>query len=500
MHMIVTFAALCGLLGMPPVLHGQETSGPPNIVLIYLDDLGFSDIGSYGRTYGNNLTETPHMDQLVKDGMKFTNAYAPAPLCSPSRAALLTGRSPARLHFEFVTKRETDFAEWEDEKWAEHWSDSELLPPPFTLNLPLEEVTIAEVLAVAGYQTAIVGKWHLNAHYQQYNGWSPVYGPRQQGFEYAMETFGAHSYAYRKKGGLGKFGDFKKGEYPRDELTDSAIDFIKQDHKRPFFLYVGHYFVHKPLDVKARWLVDKYKAKAGPDVSDQRILYAAVIETLDYYIGQLLEAIDARGLRENTMVILTSDNGGDPEFAFNRPFRGSKWNLYEGGIRVPLIVRWPGVVKEGSSTDVAVVQTDFMPTFREIAGLQGKPETELDGQSILPVLRGEPSGKFNSRSIVWHFPYSHPEGEAYKNARSDIGVEDEYISKTTPQSAIRKGRYKLIYFYNDSRFELYDLLEDPAEQSDISKQRPWDAQKMKKLLFDKLYDVDARFPRKKLKQ
>lgn len=498
MNISAILFAILFILNIPD-MYGQIASNkkvkPPNIVLVYVDDLGYSDISSYGRKYGNSLTETPQIDQLVKEGMKFTNAYSPAPLCSPSRAALLTGRSPARLNFEFVTKWEDDFHPWDDDAWINHWKGRKLLPPPFTLNLPLEEVTIAESLTEAGYETAISGKWHVASHYKRYKGWRPTHGPKQQGFDYTAETFGSHPYSYKNEEGLGNFGEYEQGEYPPDELTNRAINFINQDHDRPFFLYVSHYYVHGPIDTKAKWLVEKYKNKTGSDVSNQRIQYAAFVETLDHYVGQLLKAIDSQGLRQNTVVVLTSDNGGHPEFAFNRPFRGSKWNLYEGGIRIPLIVRWPGIVKKGTSIDVPVIQTDLMPTFRELAGLKGEPKNKLDGKSILPLLHGRSAKKLSNRSIVWHFPYSHPEGQAYKKAKTDIGVEDGYTSRTTPQSAIRKGRYKFIYFYNNGEFELYDLLEDPAEQNDLSKERPWVAKKMKDVLFDKLFKADARFPR-----
>lgn len=493
---IILLALLLPATGSQVSAQRSDNQKKPNIVLIYIDDMGFSDLNSYGEPYGNTLTETPHIDQLTEEGMKFTNAYSSAPLCTPARAALLTGRSPVRLNFEFVTKYEDDEYSWDDPEWENHWSGHRLLPPPFTLNLPLKEITIAEALNKGGYKTAISGKWHVATHYKHYKGWSPTHGPVQQGFDDAEETFGSHPYSYRIGEKLEDSEKLESGEYPSDELTDRAIKFIQQDHDQPFFLFVSHYYVHTPIENKAEWLIEKYREKAGPDVAEERIQYAAFVETLDFYVGQVLEAIDTKNIQDDTIVILTSDNGGHPEFAFNRPFRGSKWNLYEGGIRVPLIVRWPGIVNKGTSTDVPVIQTDFMPTFREIAGLEERPEKKIDGESIIPILRGESTNKFNERPIIWHFPYYHPEGESYNRAKAEIGVEDGYISRTTPQSAIRKGKYKFIYFYEEDRFELYDLSNDPAEQNNLSKKRPWDAQKMKEILFKKLYDADARFPRK----
>lgn len=494
---IITLFALVLLcydfsLGLTKSLGNQEK---PNIILIYIDDMGYADIANYGKPYGNTFFETPSMDQLVQEGMKFTDAYAPASMCSPARVALLTGRSAARLNFEFVTKYEDADYTWEDEEWISHWQGRELLPPPFTLNLPLEEITLAEALKEAGYTSGIVGKWHVAAHYQQYKGWSQTHGPKQQGFDYAAETFGAHPYGYRNEYGLGNFGEYEEGEFPEDELTNRAIEFIQKDHDQPFFLFVSHYYVHDPFDSRVEWLVNKYRQKAGPDVSEERIIYAAMMETLDHYVGQLLNAIDVAGLYDDTVVILTSDNGGHPEVSYHRPFRGSKWNLYEAGIRIPMIVRWPGVVEEGSVSDAPVSQIDFMPTFREIAGLKDEFERELDGLSIVPLLHGEDPDNYNNRNLIWHFPYYHPEGQAYEGAEAQIGIEDGYVSRTTPQSAIRRGEYKLIYFYEEDRYELYDLLEDPGEQQDLSKIRPWNTRIMKDKLFDELKNADARFPR-----
>jgi uncharacterized sulfatase len=467
----------------------------PNILLIYVDDMGYSDVGIYGRRYGNMLTETPNIDKLAAGGMMFLQAYAAAPLCSPSRAALLTGKSPARLNFEFVTKYEDDQYAWDDENWAAHWAGRKLLPPPFTLNLPLEEITIAEALGATGYTTGMAGKWHVAAHHKFYKDWSPTHGPAQQGFAYAKETFGAHPYSYRSTDGLGVFGEFKAGQYPDDSLTNEAISFIRQNHENPFFLFVSHYYVHYPVDTKAEWLIGKYRAKAGEGTTEARIKYAAFVDMADHYIGQLLDALDSADLAKNTLVIFTSDNGGHSEYAFTRPFRGSKCNLYEGGIRVPMIARWPGVVSEQSTTSVPVMQTDLMPTLLEIAGSEGVADGQLDGLSILPVFKDPETPKLDERIMYWHFPYYHPEGSRYEQARVEIGVEDQYISRSSPQSAIQRGDMKLIYFYEDERAELYDLSEDIAEQNNLAAERPDVLNSMKKELFFQLANVGARFPR-----
>ncbi|CAN5364925.1 sulfatase [soil metagenome] len=463
----------------------------PNILFIYVDDLGYSDLGCYGSRYGANFIETPNIDKLAKESMLFTEAYAAAPLCSPSRAALLTGKSPARLKFEFVTKYPSDDFQWDDDAWVAKFKEYPLVPPPYTLNLPLKEVTIPEMLKPFGYKTGIVGKWHVSAHNKVYNGWDHTYGPRQQGFDSAEETFGSWSEMPKNE---------KSGEFPSDDLTDKAISYIKAKHSSPFFLYVSHYFVHTPLNTALTWLVEKYKAKsekAGLAYSDKRIRYAAFVETLDHYVGDLVAAVDQAGLRNNTLIVFTSDNGGMPEVAFNRPFRGSKWNVYEGGLRVPMLMRYPGVIKENSRNNTPVIQTDFFPTFYELASGKKFMQKAIDGRSMIPLLTPGNSNGFENRALYWHFPYYHPEGNVDKIRNLPIGVEDEYISFTKPQSAIRKNKYKLIHFFEDDSVELYDLTKDVSEKVDLSKRYPEVAAKMKKDLSDYLSNVNARLPRRK---
>jgi arylsulfatase A-like enzyme len=481
------------------ILASDSTSNDkPNIILIFADDLGYSDVSCYGAEYGNTFTETPNLDRLASEGMKFTNAYASAPICSPSRAALLTGKSPARLRFEFVTKYEGETFSWDSASWKMKFEDRELTCPPYTTTLPLEEETIAERLKENGYTTGMVGKWHVAPHHKKYQGWSLTHGPDHQGFDWTAESFGAHTYGYSKND---KKKDYKKGEYPDDELTNKAIEFIGMEHQEPFFLFASHYFVHTPIDSRLDWLIDKYKKKSlksNEDVPERVIQYAAFVDRLDHYVGQLLDAIDEKGLAENTLVIFTSDNGGHPSFAFNRPFRGSKWNLYEGGVREPFIVRWPGVVEKGTICDAPVVQMDLLPTFTEICGNVNNPISEIDGISILPLFKGEVKHEIEDRTLVWHFPYYHPEGGEYDKAIDEIGIEDRAVSKTTPQSSIRKGNYKLIYFYDSNKVELYDLGKDIQERNDLSKSRPWDANKLESELFMYLNKVNARFPRRNI--
>jgi len=466
----------------------QETPDKPNILLIYVDDLGYGDLPNYPGSEGGSIVETPNINLLIKSGMSFTNAYSSAPLCSPARAALLTGKSPARLGFEFVTKYEKDTLGWDDEKWIERFKNKELISPPITLNLPLEEVTVAEGLRKEGYETGIVGKWHVGTHHKVYNGWSLTHGPAQQGFDTAKETFGAHPYSGKKSS-----PQLKKGEYPEDLLTNEAVSFIKKQHDSPFFLMVSHYFVHTPHLLGLQWIEEKYRAKVNHDLSDDEVRYAVNIELLDHYVGQVLEALETSGLREKTVIIFTSDNGGHPAYAHHAPFRGSKWNLYEAGIRIPMVVSWPVKINPNSINDTPVIQTDFFPTFMELAGAKEIKSNQLDGQSILPLLLGSEIER--EKPLFWYFPYYHPEGKAYDEALVDIGVEDGKTSQARPQAALRQDALKLIYFFDTDQIELYDLKADPSESNDLSTIRPWNAQLMKQDLMQRLYTSKARFPR-----
>lgn len=437
-----------------------QTAERPNILLILADDLGWADTACYG----NRVIETPNIDRLASESMRFTNAYSPAPICSPSRAALLTGRSPARLHFEFVTK-------YVDSKPT---TVTPLRHPPFTLNLPLEEETLAEALGAAGYRTGIAGKWHLNAHHERYLGYSPEFGPRKQGFEFASEDRGSHPYSYRER----TFEGCGESTYPADSLTEGAIEFLRQNRGRPWFLFASHYYVHTPVHTKCRWLVEKYKKRYGG--GEKRAMYAAFVETFDHYVGQLLAAVEELGLRQKTLVIFTSDNGGNPEVTSNAPLRGSKWNLFEGGVRVPLLVRWPGRVKPGSQCGVPVIGHDFFPTLCEIAGAKRNGRLELDGRSIVPLLE-DPRGRGWKRdTLYWHFPYYIPEHTATPDYR--------------PQSSIRKGDWKLIYYYEDERAELFDLKEDPGESKDLAAAMKNKKEELLAELKRYLREVDARLP------
>lgn len=450
----------------------------PNVLLIFADDLGWSDLGCYG----SKRFATPHLDRLASQGMRFTQAYAAAPICSASRASLLTGNSAARNRFEFVVK----------DAPGRQKVPAPLLAPPFTNELSLDSVTIAEVLARRGYRTGFFGKWHLNAHHKGYLGWSPTHGPTAQGFASATEDFGSHPYSYYRKGQAARaFLDLPQGKFPTDGVTQHAIRFLEQTGDGPFFLMVSHFYVHDPIHTRIRWLHDRYlKSLPESPRRNQLAHYGAMVTTLDHHVGQLLAALERTGKADSTVVVFTSDNGGHPNYAGNAPLRGSKWNLYEGGIRVPLLVRWPGVVKSGVVSDAPAWSPDLFPTFAELAGAE--TSSAHDGVSLVPLLRDaeKPRG---DRTMVWHFPYYHPE-RGFSESIDTIGVDDGQTSKTKPHSAIRRGKWKLIHFYEDDADELYDMSRDPGEAMDLAAQRPAEVKALRERLLGYLKKANARFP------
>ncbi len=453
----------------------------PNILLILADDLGWSDLACYG----NEWFETPHLDQLAREGTRFSQAYAAAPICSASRAALLTGKTTARLGFEFVTKPEADYQPMV----------TPLRAPPFTLDLPLEEITIAETLSESGYQTAFFGKWHLNRHHQRYLGWSPTHGPKAQGFQVAEEDFGSHPYSYWNDKSQRDFLDLPAGEFVEDSMTQRAIEFLKQDHERPFFLMVSHFYVHDPIHTRVKWLHDHYVEEIPADHPRHDVLahYGAMVTALDHYVGQLLATLDKTGLAGNTLVVFTSDNGGHPNYAGNSPLRGSKWNLYEGGIRVPFLVRWPGKIAPDKVNDAAIWAVDLFPTFAEIA--DAHLPSNRDGQSLLQVFDDPEldfTGDWREKPMIWHFPYYHPE-KGYHKAPAEIGIDDGFTSQTHPHSAIRDGAWKLMHFYEGDRDELYQT-GDLAERWDVLQEEPVLGRKLRERLEQFLEKTGARLP------
>jgi arylsulfatase A len=402
----------------------------PNVVFILADDLGWADLGCYGSKYH----QSPNLDRLAGQGMRFTNAYAACPVCSPTRAAIMTGKYPARLNL-------TDWLPGRGDR-----PDQMLLRPAINNALPSGDETIAETLKRAGYVTGHVGKWHLGGKGA---------GPRERGFDVNVagdHTGSPRSYFAPYKGADGQFmpglEKAPEGEYLTDRLTAEAEKFIETNRDRPFFLYLAHYAVHVPMKAKPD-LTAKYKP--GPPGQQGNPIYAAMIESLDESVGRVLKKLDELKLAGRTLVIFTSDNGGlcvtggpNTPATINKPLREGKGYLYEGGIREPLLVRWSGVVEPGSTSAVPVSSIDFFPTL--LATCSAKSEARPDGVNLLPVLKG---GELKRDALFWHYPH-------YWSNHGD-----------RPGGAIRAGDYKLIEFFEDGRRELYDLKKDVGESRNL---------------------------------
>lgn len=429
----------------------------PNIVVIMADDLGWRDLHGYG----NERVDTPHLDQLAKEGMKFTDAYAAAPVCSPTRAAMMTGQSPARLHL-------TNHAPGHPDGFA--LPGSNLHEAEWTRHLPLSAVTIAERLSAAGYATAHVGKWHLSHIHRpgKESVTEPELRPEHQGFSLNIggcALGGPPSYfsPYRNPA----LKDGPPGEYLPERLADEAIQFMRDHRDGPFFLNWWPYSVHYPMQAREA-LIAKYRERGG--LKDP--IYAAMIEGMDAAIGRFLKALDDAGLRDNTLVLFTSDNGGyDSD---NRPLRGVKGMLYEGGIRVPWIVRWPGKIKPDTINNTPIISTDCYPTLLEIAGLPPTPDYPLDGRSLVPLFMQSPG--FERDSLCFHYP-----NYAF-HKQNRLG------------SAIREGAYKLIKYYDDDSLELYDLSKDISEKQNLAAKSPEIAARLAAKLESWLRETHAKLP------
>ncbi len=423
----------------------------PNVVFMLIDDLGWADLGCYGSRYH----ETPRIDGLARQGMRFTDAYAACCACSPTRASILTGKYPARLHL-------TD--------WIPGVTppNPRLLIPHWRKYLPVEEVTIAEVLKSAGYATAAMGKWHL--------GEEP-YFPQHQGFDLnvAGSNAGAPRSYFFPYGGRPQLSGGKPGEYLTDRLTDEALDFITAHRRQPFFLYLAHYAVHTPIQAKKE-LVARYQGKQGWG-GQASPKYAAMLESVDQSVGRILDGLDRLGLARRTVVILFSDNGGllRPVATSNAPLRSGKGFPYEGGVRVPLVVRWPGEVPAGSVCREVVTSTDFYPTLVEIAGLQGNPPRQADGDGLSLVPLWKQTGRPARQAVFWHYPHYNPIGGF-------------------PYGAIRQGDWKLIEFYEDMHVELYNLGDDLGEAHDLAKAMPERAAALCERLHQWRNEVGAQMP------
>ncbi len=444
-------------------VNAQNKQASPNVIVILADDLGWADLGSYGSSF----YETPNLDQLAKNGIKFTNSYATSPVCSPTRASMMTGKYPTKTGVtDWIPGRSEDGKNRNYEK---------IKTPSTAFQLALEEKTIAELALENGYQTFFAGKWHL--------GEEEKYWPQYQGFQ-------TNKAGWSKGGPTGKVNDSTggfftpyqnpllidgpKGEYLTDRLTDECIKFLEHKNNTPFFLMYAMYAVHNPMQAP-KALIQKYQAKqkllglqdSNRFTKDEKWMqnelgwkrrliqdnpiYAAMIENMDWNIGRLLNKLKALGLDDNTLIIFTSDNGGlstaEGSNTVNGPLRAGKGWLYEGGIRVPLIMYYKGKLKSGTQTDMPVTIADLYPTIASVINTQYKKDINIDGENIFPWL-SKPNTSIN-RSIYWHYPhYSNQGGK--------------------PSAAIRQGKYKLIYNYEDGSSELYNLANDISENIDIA--------------------------------
>ena len=434
----------------------------PNIVFILIDDMGWKDLGCYGGSF----FETPNIDRLAAEGMRFTNGYAACAVCTPTRVSILTGKYPARTHNDGHIR--PDLKPYPK-------GSGKLLNPKFRQWLEPSEVTIAEALKTGGYTSASIGKWHLG----EQSG--ARYRPQNQGFSRVVlsQHHGDMKYFYpfvnREKWPYAGPLPGKPGDYLPDRLTDEAVKFIEDSRDKPFFLYLSHWSVHGPHRAKKE-MIEKYEAKKKAQGEKQTSpVYAAMVQSVDECVGRVMAKLEETGLTEQTVVIVMSDNGGLKKVTSMSPLRGQKSLYYEGGIRVPLIIKVPGMTKPGSLCHEPVISTDFYPTILKIAGLPPKPEQHRDGVSLVPLLKESKSG-LGRDAIYWHFPLYQARG-------------------CIPCSAVRAGDYKLIEYFEDYRVELYNLKNDIGETKDLSKTNPEKADELRQMLHKWRKDVNAQIPK-----
>jgi len=462
---------------------GGQAAQRPNVIIFLVDDLGWTDLGCYG----SDLYQTPHVDRLATLGMRFTDAYSACTVCSPTRAALMTGLYPARL-------RLTD---WINGMWegltAARRRDYRLRPPEWTQHLEHHHTTMAEALGRVGYRTAHIGKWHLTPRSDDAAVVSKFY-PRRHGFDVnvAGNQWGAPGSYYwpyrrarRKDDVSARVVNFPKAESTRDKyltdmLTDQAVGLIEGWKDKPFFLHLAHFAVHTPIQPR-RDLVQKYKQKITPRHRHRNAQYAAMVESVDRSVGRVVSTLEGLGLTRKTVIIFTSDNGGlihgrDGPTG-NQPLRAGKGSAYEGGVRVPAIVSWPGHIPAGAKSSEPMITCDLYPTVLEITGAPGDANhnARVDGVSLVPVLtRGRRSLKRSD--LFWHYPHYHRGG-------------------ATPYSAIRSGSWRLVEFYEDRRVELFHLGRDLGEKTDLAKSHPEKVTELRGRLHEWRRQVAAQAPR-----
>jgi arylsulfatase A len=451
----------CLLLPFAPIPSEAAPEGtPPHIVLIMCDDMGWKDLACQG----NGKLRTPNIDALAKQGVRFTDAYSASPVCSPTRAAMITGLAPARLN---ILQHGDDRPTF----WPE---DRKIQPPAVEHILPHERVTIAERLKEKGYSTGFFGKWHLSGTDVKEGDPStggPDFYPDKQGFDINIGGCG--------KGGPPTYFDpyriptitpRKKGEYLTDRLADEVIAWMRDKKDKPMFVNLWTYNPHFPFEAPAD-LIPNYEGKEGPGLINP--IYGAQIEATDRAVGRVLDEITRLGIAENTLVIFTSDNGGWSGATDNSPLRKGKGFLYEGGIRVPLIIRWPGVTQAGTTDPTPVISMDLSATVLDAGGVSLKQGESLDGASLMPVLQGKESSR---EPLFFHYPHW------------------AFHKENRPGSAVRDGKYKLILNYDDDSVELYDLKADLGEKHDLAAKLPKVAVKLRVELEACLMETGAGKP------
>lgn len=427
-----------------------------NVVIFLIDDLGWTDLGCYR----SDLYETPNIDQLAEEGVKFTNAYSACTVCSPTRAAIMTGKYPARLNI-------TDWIAGHQNEYGK------LSPPDWTKYLPNEEITIAEIAQAAGYVTASVGKWHL--------GDSVAYYPQYQGFDRNVAGYyrgqpPSYFYPYiRGNDTLPYLEGGVEGKYLTDRLTDEATRFITDHADQPFLLYFPHYAVHTPIQGKDS-LTAYYQSKVTDSLQHTNAEYAAMIHSTDESVGQIMHLLDSLDISDQTLVIFTSDNGGLELFDItqNDPIRAGKGSAYEGGVRVPMIIRWPKAKRNIATIDEPVITMDVFATVANVLGTGGAKDYHQDGVNLLPLLEQE-TEVLDREALYWHYPHYHPGG-------------------ASPYSAIRQGNYKLIEFLEDKHLELYNLEDDIGETNNLISKVPEVANDLYNQLETWRKEVDAQEP------
>jgi arylsulfatase A-like enzyme len=455
------FPLVPALLGLILQAASAEAPKKPNVVFILADDLGYTDVSTFGSKY----YETPNIDRLAKEGVKFTNGYTAAPNCQPTRAALISGQYGPRTGV--YTVGHIDRFDWQSRP---------LRPVDNVASLPPDKTTVAQSLKKAGYATGLFGKWHL--------GDGPDGHPSKRGFDEAIVSAGKH-FGFKTSPPT----DYPEGTYLADFITDKAVDFIERHKDGPFFLYVPHYGVHSPIQAKPE-LIAKFRDKPA-DGGHNDPAYAAMIASVDESVGRIAAKIDELGLAENTLIVFTSDNGGvggyqrdgidAKDTTDNAPLRGGKGTLHEGGIRVPYVFRWKNTIPAGSVTETPIISVDLHPSLLDLSGAPAPENQPLDGVSYVSVLN-DPSKKLDRNSLFWHFP-------GYLGANNNTW-------RTKPSGAIRDGHWKLIERFEDGSLELYDLSTDPGEKNNLASAQPDKAEALLAKLKDWQKGVGAKFPTK----